>query len=152
MSGGYHSVLDLAKYIVNKCIDENMPISNFKLQKILYLTQLAMLKQGRWVAFYEDIEAWKWGPVGPCAYYAMCSNGALPIIIPYKLEEKPSGFVKRVIDNVIAEKIALDPFQLQEEIEVEGSPWVKVYNNGKGINKVISLSMMKDFVKLQKDG
>lgn len=31
-----YKTLDVAKYIINKCINDNFPISNMQLQKILY--------------------------------------------------------------------------------------------------------------------
>ncbi len=141
---------DLAKYIVNKCIHDDKPISNLTLQKLLYLVQLTMIKETGEIAFCDDIEAWKFGPVVPDAYYYMCGNGAFTIITPYKLQEKPTGPAKIIIDRVVDEKRDMEPFALQEEIEKEGSPWKRVYNDGKGSKEVIPLEMMYDYVKPNK--
>lgn len=143
----YYSALDLAKYVINKCIEEDQPISNFILQKILYLIQLTMLQETGNLAYCDDTEAWQWGPVVPDVYYGMCTNGALPIIMPYKVEEEPSGCEKAIIDRVVEENQALSPYLLQEEIERDGSPWKKTYNNGEGNKKVIPISMMYNYVR-----
>lgn len=37
--------LDVAKYIINKCIELNKPISNLQLQKIMYFVHLGYLKK-----------------------------------------------------------------------------------------------------------
>jgi uncharacterized phage-associated protein len=59
-----YKALDVANYIVNYCIAKGMPISNLKLQKIMYYVQAAFLveKNGR-CAFNEPIVAWRYGPV-----------------------------------------------------------------------------------------
>lgn len=147
----FYSASDLAKYIVNKCIHDEKPISNFTLQKILYLVQLAVIKETQKLAFYDDIEAWKWGPVVPDAYYDMCGNGALPIIMPYKLKEEPEGAIKVIIDRVVDEKRDMEPFALQELIAKKGSPWERVYNDGVGNKEIIPIPMMFNYVKPKKD-
>ena len=43
-----YSALDLAKYILQKCIDDSRPISNLQLQKILYYVQGEFLKEDSW--------------------------------------------------------------------------------------------------------
>ena len=40
MEKGLYSAMDIAKYIIDKCIDDEMPISNLQLQKILYYLQV----------------------------------------------------------------------------------------------------------------
>ena len=142
---------DLARYIVNKCIADGKPISNFTLQKILYLVQLAVIKETGDLAFYDDIEAWKFGPVVPLAYYDMCGNGAMTILTPYKLKEEPTGPVKVITDRIVDEKRDMEPFALKEEIEATGSPWKRVYNDGKGNKEIIPLAMMYDYVQRKKE-
>ena len=48
-----YSALALSKYIVTKCIEDNCPISNLQLQKILYYIQRDFLKRGE--AAFPDI-------------------------------------------------------------------------------------------------
>ena len=69
-----YGALDLSKYIVAKCIEDGLPISNLQLQKILYYIQKDFLKRDE-MAFPDDIEAWQFGPVVPNVYYYYCGYG-----------------------------------------------------------------------------
>lgn len=54
-----YNVIDIAKYVINKSIEmEAPPISNLKLQKILYFIQGEFLSVLRKPAFLEEIQAW----------------------------------------------------------------------------------------------
>ena len=75
-----YKAIDLANYIVEKCIKDDNPITNLQLQKILYFIQKDFLKRGT-RAFSDDIEAWKFGPVVPNVYFYFCGFGAMPISI-----------------------------------------------------------------------
>lgn len=57
-----YDVLDVSKYIINYAIDMGNPISNLKLQKLLYYVQAAFLVNDK-KAFKEDIVHWRYGPV-----------------------------------------------------------------------------------------
>ena len=58
-----YKAMDLANYIVGKCIKDNVPITNLQLQRILYFVQKDFLKRGS-PAFSDYIEAWEFGPCG----------------------------------------------------------------------------------------
>ena len=143
----YYSALDLAKYIVTKCVNDGTPITNYRLQMMLYLIQLSVIKGTGHLAFCDDMEAWNWGPVIPEVYYAMCGSGALPILDTFKVENEPLGREKTIIDSVIEGKQSLASYELTEEVKKEGSPWEMTYANGKGNKEIISLSMIFDYVK-----
>ena len=51
--------LDLANYIVSKCIQDEYPISNLQLQKIMFFIQKDFLQNDLGPAFDERIEAWQ---------------------------------------------------------------------------------------------
>jgi uncharacterized phage-associated protein len=61
------SVKEVSKAILQK---SSGPISNLKLQKLLYYIQGWSLAIHDRPAFYETIEAWVHGPVVPNAFYA----------------------------------------------------------------------------------
>lgn len=63
------SALDISKYIINKHIELGKPVSNLKLQKILYYIQGEILAKLNRQAFNEAIFAWKHGPVLLEVYY-----------------------------------------------------------------------------------
>ena len=66
-----YSALDIARYVVNYCNSNNYEISNLKLQKILYFIQANFVveKGLENPCFYEQIEAWSFGPVIPEVYH-----------------------------------------------------------------------------------
>ena len=64
-----YNVLDVADYVIKYCNNHNMPISNLKLQKILYFVQAAFLSIQGFPCFPDDFVAWNYGPVIPAVYY-----------------------------------------------------------------------------------
>lgn len=137
-----NSSLDLAKYIVTKCVNENCPISNLQLQKILYYIQEWSLKNTGEPIFPDDIEAWQFGPVVPKVYYYFCGFGAMPISSNYSnsmiLENKPE------IDSIIESKRILKPWDLVAETHRSGGAWDQIYNDGKGNRMIIPVELIRE--------
>ena len=75
-----YKAIDVAKYIVNKCIDDGYPISNLQLQKILYFIQRYYLQKDDQL-FDDDFEAWQFGPVIPAVYYKFCGQGVISMVL-----------------------------------------------------------------------
>lgn len=69
-----YSALTIAKYILRKCTLQNKPLTNVKLQKMLFMIQKEYLKYNN-LCFYENIEAWKFGPCVVKAYYHYLYRG-----------------------------------------------------------------------------
>ncbi len=134
--------INLAKYVVTKCVTDNKPISNLQLQKILFYIQKCHLKKEQ-IAFYDDIEAWKFGPVVPNVYYRFCGYGAMPITIPYKnIDISPLD--TELVNNCIEKHRDLSPWNLVNMTHVPGGAWDKTYNNGQGDGHIISLKLIKE--------
>lgn len=74
------SARNVAIYIINWCLDHNVPITNLKLQKLLYFVQgeYSRVKGIRLIA--DDFYAWQLGPVVPNVYaeYSIFSSSTLP--------------------------------------------------------------------------
>lgn len=64
-----YNAIDVANYIVNKSIDMGAPVSNLKLQKLLYYVQAAKLVEDGKEMFGDPISAWKYGPVVESVYH-----------------------------------------------------------------------------------
>ncbi len=136
-----YTALDLAKYIVSKCIKENNPISNLQLQKILYYIQREFLKNGR-PAFVDDIEAWQFGPVVPIVYYYYCGYGAMAIL------NLSDGYIVEsgdalIIDRVVEEKRNLNPWDMVSDTHKSNGAWAQIYRNGEGNHQVIPLDLIR---------
>lgn len=143
MFGGMnmYKAIDLSKYIVSKCVRDNIPISNLQLQKILYYIQREFLNH-KSQAFSDDIEAWQFGPVVPNVYYFFCGFGAMPISRMYD-DISVSGIDLVKVDAIVEEKRILDPWILVRDTHKPEGAWATVYKNGSGNHKVIPLHLIK---------
>ncbi|KHD34431.1 hypothetical protein NL50_17295 [Clostridium acetobutylicum] len=130
-----HNALDIAKYIINKCIDFDRPISNLQLQKILYYVQGEFMKNNNGEAlFRDDIEAWQYGPVVRDVYYEFNNYSSSNID---DRQEYNSEFTKNeidIMDSVIKEKSKLSAWELVQNTHSE-RPWKDTYDKGKIITK-----------------
>ena len=141
-----YMAVQLARYIVSKCIQDGCPISNLQLQKILYYVQKEFLKSGK-PAFSDDLEAWQFGPVVPSVYYLFCGFGAMPITFfgnnESPIEIDPAD--RNVIDQIVEEKRQLPPWDLVEETHKSGGAWDGIYQNGKGNHQIIPNNLIEEF-------
>lgn len=134
--------LSIAKYIVTKCVNDNCPISNLQLQKFLYYIQKEFLGRGK-IAFYDEIEAWQFGPVVPTVYYHFCGFGAMPITSTY--DDCDIGDEEIVIiDRVVEQKRSLNPWDMVKETHKAGGAWDQIYRNGEGNRRPISIELIKN--------
>lgn len=134
-----YRAMDLANYIVDKCIKDNTPITNLQLQRILYFAQKDFLeRESR--AFSDDIEAWECGPVVPNVYFYFCGFGATPISI-FRDSVPNLSTDKIIIDNIIEAKRSLTPWEIAKE--THKGAWSKVYDNGKGNRHIIPVDLIK---------
>lgn len=131
-----YPVLELAKYIVAKCIKDNHPISNLQLQKILYYIQREFLQKLGRKAFSEGIQAWPFGPVVPDVYYYFCGAGAMPIWICDDPSEEVIQSIppeeRQIIDGIIETKRLLNPWDMVADTHRQGGAWESVYDDGRG--------------------
>ena len=58
-----YSATDVARYMVNLCIEEKSPVSNLQVQKILYFCQQEYYVKTGTPLFDDDFQAWQYGPV-----------------------------------------------------------------------------------------
>jgi len=131
-------VLDLAKYIVNKCVKDRKPISNLQLQKILYYVQVAFLKKRETPIFIENIEAWQFGPVVPVVYGYFCGFGSLRIRVSYDdISLTINDKDKRMLDKIIEDKREKLPWELVEDTHAIDKAWSRVYKDGQGNRRII---------------
>lgn len=132
--------IEIAKYIVSKCVDDGYPISNLQLQKILFFIQKYYLQKYNSPLFSDSIEAWRFGSVIPEVYY-YCGYGAMKITLIEPSEFSPQG--SNIIDNIITKKHMLNPWDLVDETHKSGGAWDKIYNNGKGEKTIIPNDMIR---------
>lgn len=121
-----YTALEIAKYVINKCIDWNKPISNLQLQKLLYYIQGEYINKtnGKFL-FNDKIIAWAYGPSIPDVYYKY-NNYASSDINMYQEPIYLSKDICDIIDHVIKEKSRLSAWSLVESTHLE-NPWINTY-------------------------
>lgn len=134
------TALDVAKYIVQEALCRKNPVSNLKLQKLLYFVQGVSLALHNVPAFNEKIVAWKYGPVVESVYYAYSMYGANDIIVPFKEEFDLTEDLKEVVKLVLDELLELSAIELVKETHMDGSPWTKV-----SLNDIIPTTSIKEY-------
>ena len=142
-----YPVLEIAKYIVKKCIKDKYEITNLQLQRILYCVQRDFLQKLNKPAFPEIIEAWLFGAAIPEVYYEFCGAGTMPISLCPEPEEAVIQSIplneRRLIDSIVESKMLLPVWTLAQEANKNGGAWHKVYSNGAGKEKEIPTELIK---------
>ena len=124
------NVKDVAQYIVNYFIQMNKPVTNLKLQKLLYFSWIDYFICKREYLFKEHFEAWVLGPVVPEAYYEFCAYGA-DLIFRFK-DVKLSGVNIDVLNAILLKYADVSPYTLVDKSHVKGGAWAETYREGKG--------------------
>lgn len=130
--------MQIAKFMVDVCLKSGTPITNIKLQAAMYRVQRTFLKNGQGRAFFEDIEAWVFGPVVPNVYFMFCGFGANDIWLSYPDAEKD---IERTDQNIIRktalETAAEKPWDIQKDVCRKNGAWAETYADGFGNHRII---------------
>lgn len=137
----------IAKYIVKEALKRKMPVTNLKLQKLLYFVQGVHLFMHEKVAFPDEIIAWQYGPVVKDVYYEYSIYGANDII-PIDKNEKIilSMRLKKLVSFVLDDLLRYSDIALVKETKKEGSPWSQVSLNEVIDEKDIYEYFLKNYI------
>lgn len=143
-----YDVLDVSRCIINYCNERGYPISNLKLQKLLYFVQAFFLVNKNQPCFSDVIEAWQWGPVVPRVYHEFKWYGSenIPpvsnifggIFPPEDILPEDEQRIKKVVDD-------LARYSASNLVEAthQQDPWKNAYNAHQ--SNVISQDNIKMF-------
>ena len=138
--------IDLSKYIINYALDNNSPISNLQLQKILYFVNGEYYKNKGEFLLDEKFYAYPLGPVNKSVYNIYKSYGASKIysrtneLIDFK------GFDKNIINTAIKKYVEMSAFALVNLSHEVGKAWNKVISKD-GMYSVISNDLIMEEFK-----
>lgn len=118
---------NLAKYIIYKANNMDVPITHLKLQKILYYIAGVSAGALNERIFLDRIEAWEYGPVVRSVYIEFCSWGALSLICKEGILPDFNDEQKKLVDFVIDQKIRMSGRELVNATRSE-TPWKKYMN------------------------
>lgn len=121
--------LDIASFVVTNAEKFGRPISNLKLQKILYFIHRDYLREyNEKLITDKEFEAWHYGAVIPRVYYEYILFCADPIVnqpsITLNLPEDRIEFLKERIAHYTLQK----PWVLVELAHEPHNAWSMVYN------------------------
>lgn len=132
-----YAAKDIAKYIVNRCIEKHRPISNLQLQKILYFCQKEYKKNTGITLFRDDFEAWQYGPVIPSVYRMFSLFGGMKINRQANEEIEIDSDTRSVIDQIVDRYSSYPAWDLVSMTHKKGGPWDQVFKDGKGNKRTI---------------
>lgn len=138
-----YSAIDIAKYIIHKCCIDNKPISNLKLNCILYILQRYWLTEFNEPLFDNDFVVHSFGPCILDVYHKFCMYGAQPIWLDYGSQQEIAinPDYKNIIDKIVNEKRTLEFWDLLDEVDNVNK---MLYDNGKGVFSIIPKEMIKN--------
>lgn len=141
-----YKVKDVARYIVQTAQEKGKPISNLKLQKLLYFLWKEYYKQTNKYLFKEPFVAWQFGPVERDVYFEYYMYGAAPIQIRPEsisiIEIKDDD--KRIIDRVFDDYAKETVFNLVQETHKQGCAWDRKFQNGSGARAEIPFDYIEE--------
>lgn len=136
-----YNAIDVADYIINKCYNDEKPISNLQLQKILYFAWIEYYNKMHKPLFIDNICAWQFGPVVPDVYYEYCVYGGRPINI--KCQTDITGTDAELLNKVVDKYVDTPISVLVEMTHKMGGAWDLTYEDGLGSRKVIPFELIK---------
>ena len=137
---------DIAKYIISRFQDSEEPITNMKIQKLLYYVQGWHLGLYNIPAFTQELQAWVHGPVQHDVYREYQEYSWNPIsdtVIAPVLDEKIIKHIEEVLECYGGESA----YTLEHMTHKEW-PWIEARDDlspNQRSNNIISLSTMKEY-------
>jgi len=141
--------LDVALYFIKKGVDEKKPITNKKMQKLVYYAQAWSLVLNKEKLFNERIEAWVHGPAIPSLYKKFMQFGSEPIVLENS-EFENINFSKKqekLLSN-IWQVYGKYPADYLEALSHSELPWQEARGDAPSSqpsNKTIKLETIKTF-------
>ncbi|WP_304094730.1 Panacea domain-containing protein [Phascolarctobacterium succinatutens] len=141
-----YDALEIAKYIISKCFKEGVPVTNLRLQKLLYFIQVESYKVYGKQLFNNDIAAWQFGPVVPDVYYKYSVYAGMPILLQYN-NLNLCNKVTNIVDDVIEKNKNIPIWKLVEITHKPDGPW-DITINKFGLRSIINSDLIAEEAKL----
>lgn len=120
---------DIARYIIITENQNDTPISNLRLQKLMYFVQASLVTAKRNLYFCNGMQAWKYGPVIPEIYKEYRFYGSQNIIEEIEYDDmKICTDDKEIIDSTLQFLRDLSTSHLIE-ISHKQDPWIDSWRN-----------------------
>lgn len=151
-----YKAMEIAEYVINYSNEIGNPVSNLKLQKLLYYIQATTLVERGIKCFEEPIVAWEFGPVVVLVYQVFreygredipkqVSSGKVKfdstkmkiVLVEYS---QIDNLCKKIIEKIVeAYEYIKNPFELVEKTHCE-IPWQRT-----NINEEIDCELIREY-------
>lgn len=124
------SAVQIANYFIDKGVTEHRPVDQMKLQKLVYYSYgwYSSLHEAKAPLFFEDIQAWKFGPVISTLYHHTKTWGLSPISKPIEGHPKISDTeLLNFLATIWASYSRFSGAQLSSFTHSLDSPWTAIY-------------------------
>lgn len=138
----FYNVMDVANFIIDLCSRKGEPVSNLRLQKLLYFAWVDFYGKTRRNLFYEPMCAWQLGPVVPEVYKNYCSYGGRPINLYWESTEIEAEDAA-LLTNIVEKYWNVPSSELVDRTHKPDTAWFQVYDGGKGNKKIIPFELIK---------
>ena len=129
-----YTALEVAHYVIDRCVGQGHPVSYFRLQELLYCIRKEFLSMGDDI-FTDTIEAGQSGPVIRSVHNRYCAFASRGISLRFNTSIQETHAL--IINQIIDKYYSLPPWDMAELIKTKGSAWDTVYDGGKGKFRII---------------
>lgn len=135
---------DLAKYIISRCLEENCPTTNLRLQYYLYFSRIEYFRRCKKELCDTEMVCKKYGPTSLDVYYdySMFSGNYILLRCDVELPED----VKSVVDDIIQKYHDIEIYKLIKECRKPGSPYSMALEECPSYPK-ITLNIIRSYVE-----
>lgn len=121
----------IAKYLIDAAFGRyDKPLTNIRLQLMLFLIQLEYVKEYDKLLFKDRFEARTAGPVIPALYYEYAAYGGCSLLLNYDTDTDIDVTTRVFLSFQLKRLIKLKSHELFKAAHDEKLPWFSVRNSG----------------------
>jgi len=133
-------IWEVTKRIIEQYHENQLEITNLRLQKILYFIQERSAKELHRLAFENEMQAWTYGPVFPEVYnlYSIFGRDNITNFIEMDLNADKTN-IPMDLNNIVNSEIERtqkisNTWNLVRESHADGKIWSKITNGGSSVS------------------
>lgn len=138
-------VMSISNYLCQIFSNNNKPLRNITLQKMLYLSWIAYYQKHHRLLFENEFRAWKFGPVVEDVYYPYRIFAAMPIYRPLGDSTSLTLDMKIFLDSIYEK---YKDVTYSELIELtHDDVWKSIYDDKDRHKEIPFIKIVKNYEK-----
>jgi len=137
-----HTAIKIANWFIDRASRDGEVLTNLKLQKLLHIANGWHLHFKSEPLFFDQVEAWRFGPVVPAVYHAFKSFGAGAVTKVGQAAEL-AGDTLQIVESVWDSYGEIPAVTLVGMTHKPDSPWSQTVGKGLGQGTVIPQATIK---------